>query len=98
MDCKKNTKELFCLVNKLTGDTTQNLLPLNKTDEELAEDCVKVFLSKIEKIRGTFINKPAYKAAQCDTPKFASFHPLTEVELHAVIMTIRNKHFEIYII
>ena len=35
-DCKKDTKELFCLVNKLTkltGNTTQNPLPSNKTDE-----------------------------------------------------------------
>ena len=35
LHCKKDTKELFCLVNKLTGNTTQNPLSSNKTDEEL---------------------------------------------------------------
>ena len=98
LDCKKDTKELFCLVNKLTGNTTQNPLPPNKTDEELAEDFAKLFLSKIEKIRETFINIPAYKAAQHDTPKFASFHPLTEMEVCTVIMNMKNKHCELDII
>ena len=59
----------------------------------------KFFLSKIEKMRKTFINKPAYKASQCDIPKFAaSFHPLTEVKVCSVIMTMMNKHSELDII
>ena len=32
LDCKRNTKELFCLINKLTGNRIQNPLPPNKTD------------------------------------------------------------------
>ena len=56
LHCKRDTKELFCLVNKLTGNTTQNSLPPNKTVEELAEGFVKFFLSKIEKIREAFTN------------------------------------------
>ena len=98
MDCKKDTKELLCLVNKLTGNTTQNPLTPNKTDEELSEDFTKFFLSKIEKIRETFINIPAYKATQLDTPKYASFHPLTEMEVCTVIMNMKNKHCELDII
>ena len=45
------------------GNRTQNPLPPNKTDEELAEDFAKFFLSKIEKIREQFIKTPAYKPA-----------------------------------
>ena len=41
LDCEKDTKNLFCLVNKLMGNPTQNPLPPNKTDEELAEDFAK---------------------------------------------------------
>ena len=48
LDCKKDTKELFSLVNKLTGNTTQNSLPPNKMEEELAENFANFFLSKIE--------------------------------------------------
>ena len=45
IDCKRDTKELFSLVTKLTGNTTQNPLSPNKTDEELAEGFAKFFLS-----------------------------------------------------
>ena len=55
---KRDTKELFHLVNKITGNTTLNSLPPNKTDEELAEGLTKFFLSKIEKIREAFTNIP----------------------------------------
>ena len=51
LDCKKDTKELFHLVNRLIGNTTQNPLPPNKTDEELVEDFAKFFQSEIQKIR-----------------------------------------------
>ena len=49
LDCKNNAKGFFLLVNKCMGNTAQNPLPPNKTDEELAEDCARYFLSKIEK-------------------------------------------------
>ena len=64
LDCEKDIKKFFHLVNKLMGNTTQNPLSPNKTDEELAEDFAKFFLSKIEKIREKFINTPAKKPAQ----------------------------------
>ena len=98
LDCKRDTNELFCLVKKLTGNTRQNPLPPNKTDEELAESFAKFFLSKIEKIREAFTNILACKAAHHDTPKFESFHPLTEMEIHTVIMKMKNKHCELDII
>ena len=48
LDTKKDTKELFHLVNRLTGNTTQNPVPPNKTGKELAEDFAEFFLSKIK--------------------------------------------------
>ena len=57
---RRTSKKLFHLGNKLMGNTTQNPLPPNKTDEELAEDFTEFFLSKIEKIRDKFINTQAY--------------------------------------
>ena len=95
LDCKKDTKELFCLVNRLTGNTTQIPLPSNKTNEELAEDFAKFFLSRIENIREKVINMLAYKPAQLDTPKFVSFCPSTEMEVCTVIMNMKNKHCEL---
>ena len=99
LDCKKDTKELFCLVNKLTGNTTQNSLPPNKTEEQLAEDFAKFILSKIEEILETFNQHTSIQCCtQHDTPKFASFHPLTEMEVCTVRMNMKNKHCELDII
>ena len=92
LDCKNNAKELFLLVNKLTGSIAQNPLPPNKTDEELAKDFARYLLSKIKKIRESLTNTPPYMAVQHSIPKFTSFHPLTESEVHTVKMRMKNKH------
>ena len=98
LDCKGNAKELFLLVNKLTGSIAQNPLPPNKTDEELAEDFAGYFLSKIQKIRETFTNTPPYKTLPHNVPRFTSFQPLTESEVHTVIMGLKNTQCELAII
>ena len=90
-DCKNNAKELFLLVNKLTGNIAQNPLPPNKTDEELPEDFARYCLSKIEKIRESLIDTASYVTLQHSVPKFTSFCPLTESEVCAVIMRKKNK-------
>ena len=92
LDCKNNAKELFLLVNKLTGSIAQNPLPPNKTNEKLAKDFAKYFLSKIEKIRESLTNTPPYVTVQHSVPKFTSFCPLMESEVHTVIMWMKNKH------
>ena len=56
------------------------------------------FLSKIEKIRETFTNTPPYETLSHNVPIFTSFHPLTESEVHTVIMGMKNKHCEVDII
>ena len=74
------------------GSIVQNPLPPNKTDQELAEDFVSYFLSKIEKIRESFTNTPPYETLQHRVPRFTSFHPLMESEVHTVIMRMKNRH------
>ena len=80
------------------GNTAQNPLLPNKTNEELAEDFARYFLSKIEKIRESLIDTPSCAALQHSIPKFTSFCPLTESKVHAVIMKMKNKHCKLNII
>ena len=80
------------------GSTAHNPLPPNMTNEELAEDFSRYFLSKIEKIRESFIDTPSCVASYYSRPKFTSFCPLTESKVCAVIMKMKNKHCELYII
>ena len=92
LDCKNNARELFLLVNKLMDSIAPNPLPPNKTDEELAEDFASYFLSKIKKIRESFTNTPPYETLQHRVPRFTSFRPLTESEVHTLIMRMKNNH------
>ena len=50
MDNSKNTKELFRIVNNLTGCNTHNPLPPGKKSEEIAEGFAEFFSNKITKI------------------------------------------------
>ena len=42
----KNTKGLFQIINKLTGNKAKNLMPPGKRAEECAEDFTTFFLEK----------------------------------------------------
>ena len=46
MDNSKNTKEIFRIVNNLTGCNNHNALPLGKTSEETAEGFAEFFSHK----------------------------------------------------
>ena len=49
-------------------------------------------------MRESFIDRPSYAALQYNRPKFTSFCPLTELEVCAVIMKMKNKHCKLDII
>ena len=53
---------------------------------------------KLKKIRESFTSTPSYEAMQYDIPKFTSFCPSIESEVHAVIMKMKNKHCKLDII
>ena len=80
MDNSKNTKEIFRIVNNLTGCNTHNPLPPGKTSEEIAEGFAKFFSDKITKIQESFTGTPQYHPEERNTPKLMSFRPLTDEE------------------
>ena len=50
IDNRKNTQELFKIVNKLMGSNSDNPLLPGRTSEETAIDFAEFFLNKITKI------------------------------------------------
>ena len=46
---RKNTRELFQIINRLTGNKAKGPMPPGKTAEELTEDLATFFLEKIIK-------------------------------------------------
>ena len=73
MDNSKNTKELFRIVNNLTGCTTHNSLPQGKTNEDIAEGFAEFFSNKIIKIWQSFTGTLQYYPEETNTPKCTSF-------------------------
>ena len=47
LQSKHDTKKLYKIINDMISGKTQNLMPPNKTDEELANRFANYFLDKI---------------------------------------------------
>ena len=95
MDNSKNTKELFRILNNLTGCNTHNPLPPGKSSEETAEEFAEFFFNKITKIWQSFRGTLWYHPEETNTPKFTSFRPLTDDEVKREIMSMKNKTCEL---
>ena len=90
-----NTKDLFRIVNNLTGCNTHNPLQPGKTSEEIAEGFAEFFSNKITKIWQSFTGTPQYYPEETNTPKLTSFRPFTDDEVKRDIMSIKNKNCEL---
>ena len=53
-ECRHDTKGLYVLVANLTGTKSENPLPSNHSDEDMANMFADYFMEKIEKIRSSF--------------------------------------------
>ena len=85
-----STKSLYSMVNRLTDNTKENVLPTTEeSDEHLANKFLQFFKQKIEKIRAKF---PPGKSASkemlvpnSNIVQLAEFSPTTEEELRTII-------------
>ena len=76
MDNSKNTKELFKIVNKLTGSNTDNPLPPGRTSEETAENFAELFLNRINKIQQLIMGIPPYQPREQICQDLNALHQL----------------------
>ena len=95
MDNSKNTKELFRIVNNLTGCNTNNPFPPGKTSEEIAESFAEFFSNKITKTWQSFTGTLQYHPEETNTPKLTSFRPLTDDEVKREITSIEIKNYKL---
>ena len=61
-----NSKKLYQLITKLTGQNKPNPLPTSTSDEKLADEFANYFLKKIINIRKLFDGIPNYKPNPTD--------------------------------
>ena len=95
---RKNTKGLFQISNKLTGNKDENPMPSGKTAEELAEDFATFFLEKINKRREKSRKVLAYRPTPTEVMNVTNFAPLTPSQIDKEIMELKNKSCELDII
>ena len=61
LDCKRDTKKLFSVVNSITNNRQLNPLPDHKSYEEIADDFVDLFIGQIQNIRDEFSGVEGFK-------------------------------------
>ena len=89
LENRKNTKQPFQIVNKVTNCNGKTPLP-DVNPEELAEEFVDYFLNKIKIIRDLFEDTEKYTLRPSDAPLFR-FAPLTEDEVRKEIFNMNTK-------
>ena len=95
-ESKKDTKQLFHLVNNITMSRAPNPMPERKPDAQLATEFVSFFLNKIEEIRRQFQNANQYvPEVNTSVPKLQELQPLTEEEIEKEICSMNNKTCEL---
>ena len=82
-----SSKALYQVVNNLTDNEKERVLPTAKTDEDLANKFLQYFQQKIEKIRSKFTSQGEEKEANLNPniQQLSSFRPTTEEELRKII-------------
>ena len=77
-ECKQDTKKLYAFVNGILGRTSENPMPKSDSDEQLAEELVDNFMTKIKEILESIENHPMYKSVHQDVDLLKKFQLLTE--------------------
>ena len=98
LENKHDTKKLYQTHQQYDQWKTQNPMPPNKTDEELADKFANHFLDNIEKIRSKVTTTRPYTPKAYNTPAVHRFITLTADQLYKVIMDMPTKSCELDII
>ena len=94
LENRKNTKQLFKIVNKSTNSNWQNPLP-DGNPEDLEEEFTDYFLIKIKTIGKHFEDTEKYIPRPSNTPLCRRFAPLTEEEVRKDIFNMNTKSCEL---
>ena len=95
-ECGSDSKRLYKLVDEITGKKSENKLPADKSDRELADEFANFFMEKILKIRDSLKDQPTYSPlSHGSVPSLDSFKELTDDEVKKIICSMATKSCEI---
>ena len=90
-ECRHDTKGLHSLVANLTGTKSENPLPPNHSDDELANMFADYFMEKIEKIRSRLDDHPKYEPSVNNITPLISLRPTNDDEVVSTINALKTK-------
>ena len=93
-ECRHDTKSLYTLVANLTSTKSENPLPSNHSDEDMANMFADFFMEKIEKIRSSLDDHPKYETSNDNITPLLSLTPTTEDEVFSTINALKTKTCE----
>ena len=93
-ECRHDTKGLYTLVANLTGTKSENPLPSNHSDEDMANMFADYFMEKIKKIRSHLDDHPKYEPSNDNITPLLSLTPMTEDEVFSTINALKTKTCE----
>ena len=90
LNCGKDSKQLFSIVNAITNNKQINPLPDNKSHGEMANDFADFFIGKIQTIRDKLSSANIFKPQVNNLPQLNQFTPLEIEEVQKEIMSIKT--------
>jgi hypothetical protein len=95
LECGKDTKKLYALVNNLIGCVSINPMPKVESTSDLPEMFAKFFLSKIEKIRNNLCNVPTYQPRNRQVQPLEHFVEVSQQDIYNILTSIKTKSCEL---
>ena len=97
VECSSDSKNLFQLVNHLTGHTPEIPLPTRNLDKKLTDEFASYFLNTIVRIREELDDLPLYQPSN-DTPEFNNFKEVSKDQIQRLVMRTKSKSCELDLI
>ena len=95
LDCGRDSKQLFSMVNAITNNEQINTLPDNKTLGEMANYFANFFIRKIQTVRDELSSANEFKPQVNNIPQLNQFTPLKIEEVQKEIMSMKSKSCEL---
>ena len=96
IECGRDLKQLYKLVEHLTGTKADNALPCRSSNEDLANEFADFFISKIRKIRDNLSQYEGYVPTRTkDIPPLSQLEPLSEKEVENIVSKMATKSCEL---
>ena len=81
LDCGRDSKQLFSIVNAITNNKQINPLPENTSHGEMTNDFDDFFIGKTQTVRDELNNANVFKPQVNNIPQLNQFTPLKSKEV-----------------